>query len=396
MASKQKVLVVGGGFAGVKAALELCKDERFDVTLLDDDYELRYYPTLYRTATGGARRNSSIPFDRIFQGRDITFATGVAKILDRKAKVIITEDGKQYPYEVLILALGVVTNYFGIPGLPEYSYSIKSQDEVARFKKHLHQQLIDDRKPDLSYVIVGAGPTGIELAGALPDYLKQVMKRHGLPRRKIHIDLIEAAPRLLQRMPKHTSNRVRRQLRRLGVKLYINSVVQGQSADELTVNGKPIRSHTVIWTAGVTNNPFFKDNGFALMGRGKVAVDAYLQTDPDIYVLGDNANTPYSGLAQTALYDGAFVAHNLKRRASGKDPKNYNPRKPVSVIPAGPRWAAVVWGRYRFNGYLGYLIREAADFVGFQDLEPLDRAAKQWYSGFSYDDDCDLCATKTT
>jgi len=393
MTKKQKVLVVGGGFGGVKAALELCKDDRFNVTLLDDDHELRYYPTLYRTATGGARRNSSIPFDRIFQGRNITFATGVAKTLDRKAKNVTTEDGKQYPYEILILALGVVTNYFGIPGLPEYSYSIKSQDEVARFKKHLHQQLIDERKPDLNYVIVGAGPTGIELAGALPDYLKQVMKRHGLPKRKVHIDLIEAAPRLLMRMPKHTATRVRRQLKRLGVKLYVNSVVQGQSADELTVNGKPIRSHTVIWTAGVTNNPFFKENGFAMMGRGKVAVDAYLQTDPDIYVLGDNANTPYSGLAQTALYDGAFVAYNLKRRASGKDFKNYNPRKPVSVIPAGPRWAAVVWGRYRFNGYIGYLMREAADFIGFMDLEPLDRAAKQWYSGFSYDDDCDLCAT---
>jgi NADH dehydrogenase len=393
MAEKHNVLVVGGGFAGVKAALELCGDERFKVTLLDDDDELRYYPTLFHTATGGKRSNSSIPFNTIFEGKNLTIATGVAKTVDRKAKTVTTEDGASYSYDSLILALGVVTNYFGIPGLPEFSYSIKSQAEVAKFKKHLHQQLIDERKPDLNYVIVGAGPTGIELSGSLGSYLREIMKRHGLPERKIHIDLIEAAPRLLPRLPKHTSNKVRRQLRRLGIRLYFNSVVQGQSADELTVSGKPIRSHTVVWTAGVTNHPFFKENNFVLMGRGKVGVDTYLQTEPDIYVLGDNANTPYSGLAQTALYDGIFVASNLKRKLSGKDMKSYIARKPVTVIPAGPHWASVIWGRFRFNGFLGYLIREAGDFVGFQDLEPLDKAAKQWYSTFTFEDDCDLCAT---
>jgi len=395
MAKKQRVLIVGGGFAGVKAALELCEDDRFSVTLLDDDFELRYYPTLFHTATGGKRCNSSIPFATIFNKKPINIVQGEAINLDRRNKTIHTADGKSYEYDALILALGVVTNYFGIPGLAEYSYSIKSQSEVARFKAHLHQQLIDERKPDLRYVIVGAGPTGIELAGALPNYLKQIIKRHGLPRRKIHIDLIEAAPRLLPRSSKGTSKAVRRQLRRLNIRLYLNSVVKGQTANELNVSGRPIRSHTVVWTAGVTNHPFFTANNFALMGRGKVAVDVYLQTDPDIFVLGDNANTPYCGLAQTALRDGEFVANNLKRRASGKDFKSYNPKKPVSVIPAGPHWAAVDWGKFRFHGFFGYLIRQAAEFVGFHDLEPWRGAAKQWYTGFSYDDDCDVCSTNT-
>ena len=393
MAHKEHVLVVGGGFGGVKAALELADDDRFQVSLLSEDTELRYYPTLYHTATGGKRANSSIPYSTIFADKPVQLLRGTAQTLDRKAKTITTIEGQTIPYHTLILGLGVVTNYFGITGLSEYSYSIKSQAAVERFKAHLHQQLTDEHKPDLNYVIVGAGPTGIELAGALPGYLQRIMKNHGLPPRKIHIDLIEASPRLLPRMSKKTSRAVRRRLRRLGIRLYLKSVVQGETADELTVNDKPIRSHTVVWTAGVTNNPFFADNHFVAMGRGKVGVDTYLQTEDNIFVIGDNANTPYSGLAQTALRDGTFVAQNLKRRASGKNMRSYNAKQPISVIPAGPKWAAVQWGKISFNGKLGWLLREAADFIGFRDLEPWTVATKQFLTEFAVEDNCPTCAT---
>ncbi|HXE10328.1 MAG TPA: FAD-dependent oxidoreductase, partial [Verrucomicrobiae bacterium] len=138
MSKTERVLVVGGGFGGVKAALELAEDSRFQITLLSDDTDLRYYPTLYHTATGGKRANSSIPLARIFEDRNVTLATGRAVALDRKAKTVTTEDGTAFGYDSLILALGVVTNYFGIPGMQEYSYSIKTQTEVSRFKAHLH------------------------------------------------------------------------------------------------------------------------------------------------------------------------------------------------------------------------------------------------------------------
>ena len=393
MIKKQRVVIVGGGFGGVKAALELCDDPNFRVTLISDDKELRYYPTLYHTATGGKRANSSIAFHTIFAGKKLTLIKAVATSIDRKAKVVGTEDGQSFEYDSVIIGLGVVTNYFGIPGLPEYSYSIKSQAEVARFKAHLHQQLTDYREPDLNYIVVGAGPTGIELAGTLPSYLKQIMKRHDLSPRKIHVDLIEAAPRLLPRLPRDTSRTVKKRLKRLGVKLYVGSVVQGQTADELTINGKPIRSHTVVWTAGVTNHPFFAANGFVMMGRGKVAVDAYLQADENVYVIGDNANTPFSGLAQTALRDGMFVARNLRRKARGKNFKSYIANQPITVIPAGPRWAAVIWGNLRMYGWLGWALREAADFIGFKDLEPWSVATKQWLTEFATQDDCEICAT---
>ncbi|MEK7059659.1 MAG: FAD-dependent oxidoreductase, partial [Patescibacteria group bacterium] len=207
--NKKRVLIVGAGFGGTKAALELADDSRFEITVLSDAVEFRYYPTLYHTATGGHRANSSIALAQIFEDKPIKLVQGRAKTLDRKAKTITSEEGQVYEFDSLIIGLGVVTNYFGIPGLADYSYSIKSQSEVARFKAHLHQQLIDERRPDMHYVIVGAGPTGIELAGALPGYLKHIMKNHGVKARKVHVDLIEAAPRLLPRMTKMTSSRVK-------------------------------------------------------------------------------------------------------------------------------------------------------------------------------------------
>jgi NADH dehydrogenase len=392
MGKKEKVLVVGGGFGGVKTALELAKSDVFDITLLSDSTELRYYPTLYHTATGGKRGNSSIPLERVFKGKEVTLAKGTAQIIDRKAKTVTTAEGHIFSYDTLVIGLGVVTNYFGIKGLAEYSYSIKTQDEVARFKRHLHEQLTAERKPDLNYVIVGAGPTGIELAGSLPSYLKKIMKSHGVKHRAVHVDLIEAAPRLLPRLPKDVSRAVRRRLKRLGVKLYVGQTVQGQTADGLTINGKPVSSHTVVWTAGVTNHPFFKENGFVMTNRGKVAVDVYLQAEDNIFVIGDNANTPYSGLAQTALRDGVFVAKNLRRRAKGKSFESYFVKQPITVIPCGPRWAAVMWGSMHFNGKIGWLLREAADIVGFHDLEAWPVAGRQWLSEFEEEDNCDICA----
>jgi len=393
--AKEKVVVLGGGFGGVKAALELADDSRFAVTLLSEDTDLRYYPTLYHTATGGRLANSSLPLSRIFEGKAVKIVQGSAETVDRKAKTVATKDGQTYDYDSLIIGLGVVTNYFGIPGLAEYSYSIKSQSEVQRLKKHLHQQLADERQPDLHYVIIGGGPTGIELAGALPGYLKQIIRNHGIKDRKVHIDLIEALPRLLPLLPKKVSKAVRRRMAKLGIRLYLGKAVEGQSADELTVSGKPIRSHTVIWTAGVTNHPFFKENNFALMARGKAGVDTYLRADENIFVIGDNANTPFSGLAQTALHDGEFVAQNLRRRAGGKGFRSYVAKQPVTVIPAGPRWASVIWGRLNFNGRTGWLLREAADLTGFHDLEPWPKAARQFMTEFSPEDDCPTCATAT-
>lgn len=388
---KQRVLILGGGFGGVKSALELSHDQAFEVSLLSDQDDFRYYPTLYRTATGGAQAASSMPLGEIFAGHNVKLIKDSAKSLDRKARKVTGLSDKTYSYDVLIVALGAVTNFFGIKGLDKYSYGIKTLDESRRLRAHLHKQLSDQDKPDLNYVVVGGGPTGVELAGALPAYLRHIMKKHGVKSKAVNIDIVEAESRLLPNMPRDYSKAVHNRLKRLGVKFYLNQAVQAETADALMVNGKPIASHTVIWTAGVTNHPFLKANNFRLTERGKVIVDQYLQAEPGIYVIGDNAATPYSGMAQTALYDGSFLAANLKLEATGKRIRPYKPKKPVYVTPVGPHWAAVLWNKTHIYGWLGWMIRNLADFIGYHDVEPWQKASKQLLASFESEEICPVC-----
>jgi NADH dehydrogenase len=390
--TKHRVLIVGGGFGGTKAAIELSKLANVEVTLLSDHTHFRYYPGLYHTATGGRRAGTRIRLSDILEDRNVQVVRAIAKKLDRAKKEIITDDGKHYGFDQLILALGNVTNYFGIKGLAEYSYGIKSSEEVERFKQHLHKQLLDAGEPDLNYVIVGGGPTGIELAGALPGYLHAVMKMHGVADRKLSIKIIEAAPQLLPRMPKDISEAIAKRLSSLGVEVMLGTAVQGETRDTLMAGTTPLKSQTVVWTAGVTNSPFFKENNFKLTDRGKVEVDEYLQAEPDIFVIGDNANTQYSGMAQTALYDGHFVAHNIARQQEGAMPDSYVPKQPVSVIPVGNNWATVEWGKRHFYGYIGWVLRALSDLVGFHDLESWPKAGKQWITALQEEQlDCPNC-----
>jgi NADH dehydrogenase len=389
---KQQIVILGGGFGGIKAALELAGHENFEVNLISDQDSFRYYPTLYKMATGAKIAGSSISLAEIFENKGVNVIKDKAKVLDRRLKRVRGASGKSYPYDILIVALGVVTNYFGIAGLAENSYGIKSQAEAAELKRHLHEQLLHPRKPELNYVVIGAGPTGVELAGSLPGYIRHIMKKHGMKEeRRIHVDLIEAMPRLMPRMPKAYSRAVRKRLEEIGVELYLGKTVQAQEKDQLMVDGKPIKSHTVIWTAGVTNHPFLKENKFDMTKHGKAFVDQYLQVEKDVYVIGDNAETPYSGMAQTALHDGKFVADNLKRQAQGKKLKSYKPKKPIYVTPVGPGWAALLWNKTQVYGWMAWAMRDAADFIGFHDYEPWWESSQHWLALHQDEDACPVC-----
>jgi NADH:ubiquinone reductase (H+-translocating) len=388
---RAKVVIVGGGFGGIKTALELAKHHHFHVTLISDRPDFFIYGVLYRTATGGTRRIASIPLSEVFEGKNVEVLVDAAKSLDRKARTITTTSGKQVPYDALVLALGVQTNYFGIEGLPEYSFGIKTADDAEELKAHLHQQLMEEKHLDLNYVVVGGGPTGVELAGALPSYIRKIAKAHGVKHGKIHVDLVEAAPRLVPRMPKDISKAITKHLRKIGVQVRLKQTVQAQTAEALMVNDKPIRSHTVIWTAGVTNNPFFQDQGFQLAANHKVRVDQFLQAEPGIYVIGDNADTPYSGMAQVAITDAKYVARTLDRVAIGKQPKPYQPAKPIYVMPAGPKWAATLWGPFRIYGILGWWLRRAADFIAYHDYEPWQMALSRWSAEDDEEENCPTC-----
>lgn len=390
--TKHKVVIVGGGFGGVKAALELAEDRRFHVTLISKRTDFRIYGMLYKVATGGSKVISGVPLRDIFADKQVNLLQDSVLELDRKQRVVRTRVNHTVSYDALIIGMGVTTNYFGIKGLEKYSFGIKSLADAEELKRHLHKQLLDEKQPDLNYVVVGGGPTGVELAGALPGYIRRICKQHNLAARTFHVDLIEAAPRLVPRMPKDMSRSIARQLRRIGVKLYLNTAVQAQTAEALMINNKPIRSHTVVWTAGVMNRPFFAEQGFQLARNGRVRVDQYLQAEPGIYVIGDNADTPYSGMAQTALHDGIFVAHNLMRVANKIEPVPYKAKKPIYVLPAGPYYAAVLWGPVRIYGFLGWILRRAADLVAYHDYEPWYLATRRWMKEADEEESCPDCA----
>lgn len=394
--SKHKVLILGGGFGGIKTALELAKYDPFDINLMSDHDDFRFYPSLYHTATGGSRVASSIPLNEIFAGKPVKITIDSAKKLERGKKQIIGSSKNKYPYDSLVISLGVITNYFGIRGLPEYSYGIKSNRDAQELRDHLHKLMFNEQKPDLNYVVIGGGPSGVELAGALPAYLRHIMESHGIVKKNIHVDLVEAMPRLLPHMPLSYSRKVHKRLRKLGVKLYLGEAVKAETADKLSLSDKSLDSHTVVWTAGVTNHPFFSDNKFSITDHGKVIVNEILQAEPGIYVIGDNAETRYSGLAQTALHDGKFVANNLLKAVSGKTLDLYSPKRPIIVNAAGPRWAAMQWGRFELFGKLGWLMRSSADFLGYHDYEPWWQASKHWLAQSASEENCPICAGGTT
>lgn len=392
---KQEVVIVGGGFGGIKSALELAGHPSFSVTLVTNKPFFEYYPMMYHTATGGSKTVSTMPLGELFAGKRIQIIVDEATKLDRKAKTLKFKTGQKLSYDILILALGTVPNYFGIPGMEEYSHSIKSLHDAEKFKAHLHQQFMDKKQPDTNYIIIGGGPTGVELAGVLPSYIKYLRKQHGIKsKRKIHVDLVEAAPRLMPRMPESVSRTLARRLRKVGVKLYFGKPVQAETADMLLLDGRPIRTHTVVWTAGIANNPFFKNNGFILSDNGRVQVDQLMQAWPGIFVIGDNADTKYTGMAQTALHDAKYVTKNLKRYANGKRPLAYKPKKPVYVVPVGKGWAVVVWGKLHIYGRLGWILRRAADWIGYRDVEPWWKATDRLMADRDREDNCLVCATK--
>lgn len=392
---KQEIVVVGGGFGGIKSALELAKNPVFRVTLIANKPFFEYYPMMYHTASGGSKNVSAIPLGEIFKNKRIEIIIDEAKKLDRKNKTLKLKNGTTIKYNAIIFALGTVTNYFGIEGMKEYSYGIKSLSDTEKLKAHLHDNLVDALQRDERYIVIGGGPTGIEIAGALPGYIKQLRKQHGVRgRSKPKVELVEAAPRLMPRMPKSVSKILAKRLRSLGVKIHFKKPVQSESADTLLLDGKPIRTKTVIWTAGIKNNPFFQDNKFILSENGRVKVDQLMQAWPGVFVIGDNADTMYSGMAQTALHDAIYVTKNIKRHVQGKPPIEYKPKKPVYITPVGKNWAVVVWGKLHFYGKLGWMLRKTADWIGYRDIEPWWKATNRTMSDRLQENSCLTCATK--
>ncbi len=388
------VVVVGGGFAGVAFARRLSADKRFQITLLSDKPDFEYHAALYRSATGRSPLEVAAPLADILAGTGVELLNDRAVKLDAKNKAVVCSSGERYGYDELVLAPGMATAYFGISGLPEYSYGIKSMAEAMRLRGHLHDELTSGHKPELNYVVVGGGPSGVELAGELTAYLRRIRRNHGI-RKPFNVTLVEAAPRILPALPERFARSAHRRLQRLGVKVITSTAVKGETAETLMLPEGNIDTHTVIWTAGMTNSPFFKEqrNIFQYGKAGRVIVEG-LSAAPGIWVLGDSAATEQSGWAQTAVYDGAYLADLLRRREMGNQPAAYRPPKPVAAVPVGGTWCAVNLNGMLITGLLGWYYRRWADFHLYRQIMPLSLAAKFWIMGSRKSENCSVCRGK--
>jgi NADH dehydrogenase len=390
-----KILVIGGGFGGVRAASQLSRKSDFDITLISNLSTFAYYPQFYHSATGGSRSESTLPLTDVLDGTRVKLVKDVIVAIDPAARTVTSIDGvTTYHYDELVMALGCVTNYFGIAGLKEFSYGIKSVESAEAFKVHLHMQLLAEHKPDLNYVVVGGGPTGVELAASLGSYLDRIMRLHDIPPRDYQIELVEAAPRVLPNSSEAVSARVQRKLESLGVKVLTNAPVKAETAAALELEGQSILTRTVVWTAGTSVNPFYFANGdhFQLAKGGRVMVSGHLEASSHVYVIGDNAATPYSGLAQTAIHDADYVSNDIIRTRSGRDRPAYRPVPPISVFPVGKNWAVAEWQGYHIYGFTGYILRRLADLIGYADIERWPQAVRVWLQDSRQERGCTICS----
>ncbi len=394
---RKHVVIVGGGWAGMALARKLKKipKENIRVTLVSDNPNFRYSAALYRVATGYREKDAIIPIADLTKNIDnLKYVKAKVNHINRSKKTITLEGGQVLHYDYAVLALGNITNYFGIPGIKELSYGIKTTRELHHFKTHLHQELISDNTPDKNYVVVGAGPTGVELSAALASYLKQIVKRHGLRKKSINIELVEASPRVLPLSNPKASKKALDRLRSLGIKVHLKAKVEAETSESLNYNGKSIPTHTVVWTAGTANNPFFKANNtqFALNERGKVIVDDHLRVDHYTYVIGDNAATPYSGLGLTAVHNAKYVANDIARKLDGQmRTPFYRLLVPATVVPVGSKWAVFQYRKLIIGGYTGGFIRFMADLAAYHDIAGWRMGTMYWLRSSSKEEKCHTC-----
>lgn len=386
-----KIVIVGGGFGGIRAALDLAGYEPFKVTLISDISYFEYHAALYRSATGRSPLEVAVPLSDFFHGaKNIEVVEDKVTEFDVAGKTVKGESGSTWQYDSLILAAGSVTNYFGIKGLETYSYGVKSINQVLELKRHLHDSLVAGHE-EQNYVVVGAGATGVELAGELSAYLKRIRRLHRLGQ-NYTIHLIEAADKILPQLSRRFTGPLERRLKKLDVKLQLGTPILAETYEGIQLPGQTISSHTVIWTAGMTTNPLLAYNDqLKFTERHKVKVSKFLNGAESVYVIGDSADTKYSGMAQTALHDAKFVTANLKRQLAGKSPKAYKPARPVYAIPVGPHWSGVTWRKVRLYGYAGWVLRRLADLRLYLKFLPPAKALTVWRYGITVEEECETC-----
>lgn len=392
-----KVVIVGGGFAGLYAARTL-RDAPVQVTLIDKRNFHLFQPLLYQVATGGLSPSDiASPLRRILRKQKNTrVLMGEMVGLDAVGRRVILDNG-WVEYDLLIVATGAENDYFGRKEWSRHAPGLKTVEDatemrariLAAFEGAERESDIGKQMEWLTFVVIGAGPTGVELAGALGEIARQTLKNdfRSIKPELARILLLDAGERVLAGYPEELSEKAERHLIRLGVRARC-----GLRVEEVTEAGVWVRrqdgkrewigSRTVLWAAGVrasrVGEMLRKALGAELDRRGAVLVaeDLSVPGHPEIFVVGDLAHVEgqdgrqVPGVAPAAIQMGVFAAQAIRRRLRGEEPGRFEYRDKGSLAVIG-RHAAVAWfGRLRFGGvlaWLAWLFIHIVYLIGYQN-----------------------------
>jgi NADH dehydrogenase len=368
-----RVVIIGGGFGGLEAAIAMRK-LRVRVTLLDRQNHHLFQPLLYQVATAAlSPADIAEPLRHIVRNQEnCEVVMDEALSIDPAQKVVITKDGP-IAFDFLVVAAGARHSYFGHPEWEQFAPGLKSLEDALEIRRRMLlafeiAEVTDDaaeRAAALTFVVVGGGPTGVEMAGAISEIARVTLVRDFR-----HIDpsharvlLLDTAPRVLQAYAPDLSESARRQLFDLGVELRLHSRVESVDDRGVTLaNGETIRTRTIIWAAGNSASPLGASLGVPLDRQGRVIVnsDLTIPGHPNIFVIGDMAHfapgsgEPLPGLSPVAMQQGRHVARNIKIQLAGGWMEDFQYWDKGTMATIGRNRAVCDAGFLRFGGFLAW------------------------------------------
>jgi NADH:quinone reductase (non-electrogenic) len=387
---RPRVVVIGAGFGGL-AAVKGLRDAPVDITLVDANNFHTFQPLLYQVASAGLDVDDvAYPVRGIFRRqRNVTVRMARVTGFDLDGRRVIVDRGDPLPYDHLVIAAGAVSADYGVPGVREHTFALKSVDDAVGLRRSILDRLervaAGPQRPgpgELAVVICGGGPTGVELAGALQELFDKVIARD-FPLTEVaelDVTLVEAADRLLGTFSHLSSERALRTLTRRGVHVILGTGVERVTAEGVELsNGRFLPARTVVWTAGVTASPTAADTGLQRGRGGRLLVEADLSIPgrPEVFAVGDIAASPAGDgellpqVAQPAIQGGRHAARQIVRRLSGQPgvPFQYHDKgsmatigrhEAVTELPIGIR----LWG---FVGWLSWLGLHLLQLMGFRN-----------------------------